>query len=380
MLHRTVVALVIALLTVACGQETSTTAPPPPSVTVIVAKPQSAANIVEIPGRVQAFRTAEVRARVDGIVQRRLYQEGSDVREGARLFLIDPRELRASLNGARAALERARATAANAQQDVERYKGLVEDRAISKQEYDAAVARLRTAQADVAQATSQLESAQLNLDYTLVTAPISGRAGRARVTEGALVSASAATLLTTIEQLDPVYVNFAQSSAELLQVRQDIAQGRLRVPELRRVGVTLSLENGTAYPHRGHLDFLDLSIDEETGTVALRAQFPNPDTVLLPGQFVRAHVEAGTLPNIIRVPQRAVQLSANSANVLVVGKDGTVASRPVKLGALNAGSWTVLSGLQAGERVIIEGLQKVAPGQKVRIATSAAAAAPAPAR
>ena len=331
---------------------------------------------MEIPGRVQAFRSAEVRARVNGIVQKRLYDEGSDVREGQDLFLIDPREMRAAVSAAEATLARAQATAANAEQDVKRYKGLVQDRAVSEQEYDAAVARLRTAQADVSQARAQLESARLNLAYTTVTAPISGRAGRARVTEGALVSASGATLLTTIEQLDPVYVNFSQSSSELLQVRQEIAQGQLRVPELRRVGVTLLLENGKPYAHAGHLDFLDLSIDQVTGTVALRAQVPNPDSALLPGQFVRARIEAGERMNVIVLPQRAVQVTARGASVLVLGPDNNVASREVTLGELREGSWIILGGIQPGERVIVDGIQKVQPGRPARVAGTGGGAPP----
>lgn len=358
-------ALPIALLLVACGND-KPAAPPLPEVGVIVVEPHSLSNVIEAPGRVQAIRTAQVRARVDGIVQRRLYDEGSDVKVGQELFLIDPQQLRASLNAAEASLVRAEATAANAAQDVERYKGLVEDQAISKQEYDAAVARLRTAEADVAQMRAQLESAKLSLSYTRVTAPIAGQAGRAQVTEGALVSASAATLLTTIEQLDPVYVNFSQSSADLLRIRGEIARGTLKAPELGRVRVHLILEDGTPYPQSGHLDFLALSIDEATGTAAVRAEFSNPQRTLLPGQFVRARIEAGVRPASYVVPQRAVVLSANEASVLIVGADDTVESRAVQVGELQGGSWVVSSGLAAGDRVIVEGLQKVQSGSKVR--------------
>src|SRR5690606_36971285 len=228
------------------------------------ADPQPMPQVEEVPGRVQAYRVAEVRARVDGIVQRRLYEEGTNVDEGQELFQIDPREMEAAVAAADAALERAEAEVANARQDVERYEGLVEDQAISAQEYDAAVARLRTAEAGVAQARAELERAQLNLGFTTVTAPISGRAGRAQVTEGALVSAASATLLTRIEQLDPVYVNFSASSGELIDVRREIAAGELEVPSLQSVRVTLLLEDGSEYAHGGYVDFLDLSIDEET--------------------------------------------------------------------------------------------------------------------
>jgi membrane fusion protein, multidrug efflux system len=362
----------LALLFLFGCREQPTVTPPPPEVGVVVARSQAVENITEVPGRVQAVRTAQVRARVDGIVQRRVYEEGTDVKAGQPLFLIDPRELRANLSAVEASLVRAEATAANAAQDVERYQGLVEDQAISKQEYDAAVARLRTAQADVAQTRAQLESAKLSLSYTSVSAPIAGRAGRAQVTEGALVSAASATLLTTIDQLDPVYVNFSQSSSDLLSIRRDIASGKLRVPELGRVEVALILEDGSNYPHKGHLDFFALSIEETTGTAAVRAEVPNPERMLVPGQFVRARIEAGVRPNNFLIPQRGVQLSANGASVFVVDEKDTVAPRPVKTGSLQGDSWVVTEGLKDGDRVIVDGLQKVQPGIPVRVAAAPA--------
>lgn len=364
-----------ALLLIACAKQEQA-APPPPEVHVVTVQPRSVRNYVEVPGRLQAVRMAEVRARVDGIVQKRLYEEGSDVAEGKELFLIDPRQMQARLSAAEATLQRAEATAANAAQDVERYKGLVAEEAISKQEFDAAVAKLRTAQADVSQMRAEVAAAGLNLNYTRVTAPIAGRAGRAQVTEGALVSASAGTLLTTIEQLDPIYVNFSQSSAELMAIRREIRAGTLKVPEFRGFKVHLELEDGTHYDKEGHLDFLDLSIDEATGTAAIRAEVPNPDRLLLPGQFVRARVEAGVRPGGMLVPQRAVTLTSQAAQVMVVGPDGKVAARAIKVGDLQGGSWVVLSGLKAGERVIIDGLQKIQPGMSVRVATAPAKAQP----
>lgn len=367
-------ALLLALA--GCSQE-APPAPPPPEVEVITVRSQQVPNVVELPGRVQAVRTAEVRARVDGIVQRRLYEEGTDVGAGQALFSIDPRELRASLGAVQASLARARANAANAQQDVNRYRPLLADQAISKQEYDAAVARLRSAQADVAQAQAQVESAQLSLGYTTVRAPISGRAGRAQVTEGALVSAAAGTLLTTIEQINPIYVNFSQSSSDLLALRRDLTAGRLNAPSLERIAVQLELEDGTSYGIAGHIDFLDLSIDEATGTAALRAEFPNPGRLLLPGQFVRARVLAGVKEGIM-VPQRAVQVTPQGGTVMVVGAKNIVEARPVRLGSLEGSNWVVLSGLKPGDKVIVSGLQKVQPGQPVRIA-GAAAAKPQPA-
>lgn len=355
-----------ALLLAACSKAAPPAAPPPPEVTIVTVASQPVMNVIELPGRLQAVRTAEVRARVDGIVQRRLYTEGTDVHAGQPLFAIDPRQLRAQLSASEASLARARATAANAAQDVARYKGLVAQQALSQQEYDAAVARLRTAEADVAQTSAQIAAARLNLSYTTVTAPIAGRAGRAAVTEGALVSGSGATLLTTIEQLDPIYANFSQSSSDVLALRNKIGSGALKVQATTRVPVHLVLEDGTLYRMAGHLDFVDMSIDEATGTAALRAEFPNPARALLPGQFVRARVEAGVQPNGLLVPQRAVTITPQGATVLVVGAKDVVESRPVTVGALQGGSWVIQSGLTAGERVVVDGLQKAAPGRPVK--------------
>nr|WP_206606426.1 efflux RND transporter periplasmic adaptor subunit [Steroidobacter cummioxidans] len=362
-------AVLYLVLLSSCGGE-APPSPPPPEVRVVTAKAQSIENISEVPGRVQAIRTSQVRARVDGIVERRLYSEGSDVKAGQTLFQIDPREYRANVSAVSATLTRNQATAANARQDVERYEGLVKEQAISQQEFDAAMARLRTAEADVAQTEAQLESARLNLSYTAVTAPIDGQAGRAQVTEGALVSASSATLLTTIEQLDPIYVNFSQSSAYLLAIRQEIAAGTLKVPELGKVGVTLLLEDGSTYPHAGHLDFLDLSIDQATGTAAVRAEFPNPEQILLPGQFVRARIEAGFRPHGFWIPQRAVLLTPTGASVLIVAEGDTIAARPVKLGEERGGRWVVLEGLKNGDRIVVDGIQKVQPGAHVRVVSA----------
>lgn len=339
---------------------------------MVTVQPRPVVNMVELPGRLEAVRTAEVRARVDGIVQRRLYEEGTDVRAGQPLFAIDPRELRAQLSAAQAALARAEATAANAAQDVGRYEGLVAQQAISQQEYDTAVARLRTARADVAQARAQVEAARLNLGYTTVTAPISGRAGRAEVTEGALVSAASATLLTRIEQVDPIYTNFSQSSSDLLAIRREITAGDLEVPELHRVEAHLVLEDGSVYSRPGHLDFFDLSIDEATGTTALRAEFANPDRMLLPGQFVRVRIEAGVRPQGLLIPQRAVTVTPQGATVMAVGANDVAESRPVTLGDLQGGDWLILDGLAAGDRVIVDGLQKAQPGKPVRVITGEA--------
>jgi membrane fusion protein, multidrug efflux system len=362
--------LAFALVLEGCGND-SPPAAPPPEVSVYTVTSGTIANVIELPGRIQAVRTAEVRARVDGIVQQRLYNEGSDVTAGSGLFRIDPRELRANLNAVLATLQRNQATAARAAQDVSRYQGLIADQAISKQEYDAAIAKLRTAQADVALARAQVESARLSLGYATVTAPISGRVGRAQVTEGALVNAGAGTLLTTIEQTNRVYVNFAQSSSDVLRIRQDIAAGKVKIPSLGGVTVTLILENGSTFAPIGRLDFLDSSIDQATGTAALRAEFPNPGRLLLPGQFVRARIEAGQRPDGIIVPQRAVKVTPQGSTVMVIGAKNVATARPVKLGDLQGANWVITEGLKAGDRVIVDGLQKVMPGQPVRIAKQA---------
>lgn len=366
----------LVMLVASCSQQPAPTAPPAPEVEIIAVKTEDIPNIIELPGRVQAVRRAEVRARVDGIVQKRLYDEGSDVAAGQPLFKIDPGQLSANLAAAQATLARAQSALTNAQQDVDRYRPLLEGQAISKQEFDTAVARLRAAEADVAQARAQVESAQLSLSYTTVDAPIAGRAGRAEVTEGALVSAAGGTLLTTIEQLDPIYVNLSQSSAHVLALRRDINAGRVTMPALNRIPVRLELEDGVMYGETGHIDFFDLAIDESTGTAALRAEFANPRRLLLPGQFVRAHIEAGSRAGGALIPQRAVEMTREGGTVLVVNAENVVEQRKVQLGELRGAEWVVLDGLGAGDKVIVNGLQKAQPGQTVRIAAPAAAPQP----
>ncbi|MAF29495.1 MAG: efflux transporter periplasmic adaptor subunit [Croceicoccus sp.] len=327
-------------------------------------------NIVELPGRVAAIRTAEVRARVTGIVQRRLYTEGTDVGEGQPLFRIDPSELQASYAQSEASLDRAKATAANARAVVERYRPLVDENAISRQEYDAAVAAMREADANVAQLRAQLRAAGLQLGYTTVRAPISGRAGRAQVTEGALVSQPEGTLLTTVEQIDRVYVTFNQSATELLRTQRAIASGEIDLPDRNAIDVQILFPDGSAYPITGKIDFLAVSVQETTGTVEVRAEVPNPNYQLLPGEFVRGRVTVGTRRNAVSVPQAAVMLADDGGSVYVVGKDGMVEARKVTLGEMVEGRWIVESGLRPGDEVIVSRLQTLRPGMPVTVANT----------
>jgi membrane fusion protein (multidrug efflux system) len=351
------------LLLPSCGNNGGAPpAPPPPEVAVITIAPVALARQVDLPARVAPVRTAEVRARVDGIVEERLFVEGTDVGRGTPLFRIDSRPLRASLDVQTATVRRAEAEAANAQREVARFAPLVPRGAISRQEYEAAQARLARARADVGSAQAQVRQAQLTLGYTTVTAPIAGRVGRAEATEGALASQASGTLLTRIEQLDPIYVNFAVTSDDLMALRRAEMGG---APPISRT-VMLLLPDGSDYGMTGTLNFLDQSVDPSTGTVGVRATFRNPLRLLLPGQFVRVRIEAGTDPNGISVPQRAVQMTTGGGSVMVVGAGNIPVVRPVTLARLAGGNWVVTKGLSPGERVIVDGLQQVRPGAPVK--------------
>ncbi len=336
---------------------------PPPLVEAITVRAQDVPNIIELPGRIEAVRTAEVRARSDGIVQRRLFQEGTDVRAGQPLFQIDARDLTAVAAQARAALSRAEAARTNAAAVVRRYAPLVPERAISGQEFDAAKAALAQETANVADARAALARAQLALSYATVRAPIAGRAGRAQVTEGALVSAASATLLTTIEQPAPVYAVFSQSNAAMLDLRQSGGAG---AAPLSQVAVRLELANGRDYGAAGRLDFADQVVDPQTGSQTLRAVFPNPARLLLPGQFVRGRIAVGNTSGVL-LPARAIQFGQRGASVSIVAADGTVSARPVELAGQSGSGWVLKSGVKPGERVITDGWQKVQPGQKVQV-------------
>ncbi|SNS42399.1 membrane fusion protein, multidrug efflux system [Noviherbaspirillum humi] len=341
-------------------------APPPPEVAVVTVTPERLAIFNELPGRLEATRVAQVRARVPGIVQKRAFREGSDVKAGDVLYRIDPSAYQATLNSAEATVARAEANLAQANMKAQRYKPLVETNAISKQEYDDAVTATKQATADLAAAKATRETARLNLGYATITAPISGRIGRSLVTEGALVGQGEATLMATIQQLDPIYVNLTQSSTELARLQQALRSGQLKSVGKDGARVTLVTEDGKNTGISGKLLFSDVTVEESTGSVILRAEFPNSDRALLPGMYARARIEQAVDEQAITVPQQAVQRGTEGAYVMLVGADGKVAPRPIKTGTAQGNKWIITDGLKGGEKVIVEGLQKVKPGAPAR--------------
>lgn len=343
-----------ALLALAgCGRTQQNFAMPPPQVGVITVQSEPLPITTELPGRIDPVRVAQVRARVDGIVLHRNFREGADVTNGEVLYEIDPAPYKAALDSANASLMQA-------EQLVERYKPLVGINAVSKQDYDNAVSA-------AAQAKAAQEIAAVNFGYCTVTAPISGKVGTALVTEGALVSQSAATEMAVVTQLDPIYFDFTESSTELLKLRQEFDSGQLKKVAPGEAKVTLLLEDGTVYPHEGKLLFSDVTVDPTTGMVTLRAEFPNPDDLLLPGMFARAQLEQAVDSNAITVPQRGVTYGADGKPAVVaLTPDNKVEILPVTVSSAVGNDWIVTSGLKAGDRVILEGLQKVQPGMVVQ--------------
>jgi membrane fusion protein, multidrug efflux system len=381
-------------LLAACGPAGQAQTPPgggmpPPEVGVMTVTPGDVGLVTELPGRLEASRVAQVRARAAGIVQERLFREGSDVRAGQPLFKIDPAPYAAQAASAQAALARAEANLVQASALAKRYKPLVEANAVSKQDYANAVAAEQQALAEVAAAKAAVQTADINLNYATVTAPISGRIGRALVTEGALVGQGEATQLAMIQQINPMYVNFTQSASEVLGLRRSLAEGRLkRAPGQEGALVRVMLEDGSEYPQPGRLLFSDLSVDPTSGQITLRAEVPNPNGMLLPGLYVRVRLEQAKASNAVLVPQQAVTRSPQGDSVMVVDKQGQVSPRNVKIGNQQGGQWVVLGGLQAGELVMVDGFQKLRPGAPVKsvpwtpqgAAPAAAAAASAPAK
>ncbi len=357
--HLTTTAIFAAMLVLAaCGAKeggapqapAGGAAPPPPEVDVVTVSTGTATLTQDLPGRLEAHRTAQVRARVEGIIEKRLFTEGSDVKAGDTLFQIDARNYQAAYDSAKADVGVVRQTA-------ERYRLLLEAKAVSQQDYDLAEARLK-------QAEAALSRAQLDLENTHVPAPIAGRIGRAQVTEGALVGRGEATLLATIEQVDPLYANFTQPGADVLRLQQAFKSGRLK-----RAGsaqVELVLEDGSVYPQPGKLLFSNLAVDPGTGSVSLRAEFPNPKQELLPGMFARIRFPEASADNSIRMPQRAVQTGPQGQSVMVVNAEGKMEPRPVKTGGMAGGDFIITEGLKPGDQVIVNGLQKARPGTQVK--------------
>lgn len=340
---------------------------PPPAVGVVTVAQQAVPMQVELPGRVEALRTAQVRARVNGVVLRRLFTEGSEVKAGQPLFQIDPAPYQAQLDSAQASLVKAQANLAQAAAQAERNKPLVDAKAISQQEYISSVASAKQAEADVAAAKAAVQTAKLNLDYAYVTAPISGRIGRALVTEGALVTSAEATQLALIQQTSSVYVNFTQSANEVQQLRRALSAGKLRSAGANAAQVRIVLDDGAETAKPGKLLFTDLSVDSSSGQVTLRAEVPNADGILLPGQYVRVRLAQAEVPSAVLLPQQAVTRDATGDTVQVVGGDNKPEIRKVKVGSAEGNQWVVLDGLKPGEQVIADGFQKMfVPGAPVK--------------
>ncbi|WP_024302857.1 efflux RND transporter periplasmic adaptor subunit [Pseudogulbenkiania sp. MAI-1] len=378
----TVATLAAVAALAGCGekqaQQPGTANQPPQEVGIVTVKQESLALSTELPGRLNPYRVAEVRARAAGIVLKQVFREGSDVKQGELLFRIDPAPLQASLLSAQASLAKSEATLAQAKLQEGRYKELVAVNAVSKQDYDNAVAAVKQGQADVAAGKAAVQTAKLNLGYTTVTSPIPGRIGKAQVTEGALVGQNEPTLLATVQQLDPIYLDFTQSSTEMLRLRRAFESGELESVAPGQAKVRLVLEDGSEYPQTGKLLFSDVTVDQSTGMVTLRAEFPNPKHELLPGMYARARLAQAVDKQALTIPQPALQRGqGGSASVMLVGADNKVQVQQVKAETAVGDKWVITSGLKAGDRVIVQGLQKVRPGVPVKpvpVAASAPAA------
>ncbi|MFY1855987.1 MexX/AxyX family multidrug efflux RND transporter periplasmic adaptor subunit [Achromobacter xylosoxidans] len=374
---RTLALVSVLLLVSACSKkEAPEAAKAPAEIGVIVAKATPTSVASELPGRLEPYREAEVRARVAGIVTRRLYEEGQEVARGAPLFQIDPAPLQAAYDSEAAALARAQANLSAAADKLRRYADLVSDRAISERDHAESVAEERQARAEVALAKANLQSARLRLEYARVTSPIDGRARRALVTEGALVGEGQATPLTVVQQLDPIYVNFSQPAAEVMQLQKQIRAGALEGVAPDRMRVRLLLPDGSEYGQGGTLSFADLAVDPGTDNVTMRALFDNPDRVLLPGMYVRVRLEQAVNRDTYLVPRDALLRNADGAHLLVAGDDGELRSVAVAAHRLLGPNWVITEGLEGGERVVVENAAQLAPGQKIKPVERAAPSAP----
>ncbi len=341
--------------------------PPVPEVAIVTIAPQPLSLTTELPGRTSAFRVAEIRPQVNGIVQKRLFTEGSTVEAGQLLYQIDPAQFQAALDSAEASLHKAKTYLPSVRLRAERYRELLAENAVSQQDYDDAAAAMEQARAEIGFWEAEVAKARISLDYTRVIAPVSGRIGKSNVTAGALVTAYQPTPLSTIQQMDPIYVDVAQSSAELLRLKQGLESGRLSADAENGKKVKILLEDGTSYPLEGLLQFRDVTVDPTTGTFTLRIVVPNPEYLLLPGMFVRAVVQEGIAQQAILVPQQGVSRNPKGEPLaLVVDAAGTVHQRKLTLGRAIGNKWLVTSGLSSGDRVIVEGMQKVRPGAAVK--------------
>jgi membrane fusion protein (multidrug efflux system) len=362
--------MVALLLGVMAGCSSKPNAPmqmPAPEVGVIAVSAQTIPVTTEFPGRIDAIRVAEVRARATGIILKRMFEEGSEVKEGDQLFQIDPAPLQANLDSAKASLAKAEAVLTQTHAKADRYKELLAINAVSKQDNEDATAAALQAKADVETAKANVETVSLNLGYASVTAPITGKIGEAKVTEGALVSQTDATQLAVIQQLDPIYFDFTESSTDVLKLRSSFDKGQLQKVAADEAKVTLLLEDGTTYQYPGKLLFSDITVDPSTGMITLRSQFPNPDHLLLPGMFARVQLEQGIDQHAVTVLQRAAALKGDgTATVMVVGAENKVEARTIKLGDALDDKWIVADGLKDGDTVIVEGLQKIKPGMVVK--------------
>lgn len=384
-------AVAAALALAACGgkddaaakQAAAAQQAPAPVVGVVTVQPQEVVLSTDLPGRLEAHRSADVRAQVGGIIKKRLFQEGTYVRAGQALYQLDDATYAASLESARAQLASAQAALAKANADISRYKPLVDADAISKQEYDAAVAAQRSGEASVKAAQAAIRSAQINVNYSRITAPISGFIGQSKVSEGTLLSAGDTTVLANIQQTDPMYVNITQSAGDVMKLRQDIADGKMQSVN-GRVAVDILLENGQKYAHQGRLLFADPTVDETTGQVKLRVEVPNPDNVLLPGLYVRASLPQGAIAQAYLVPLQAVTRGQQDT-VMIVNAQGGMEPRVVTVSGQKDGQWIITGGLQSGDKVIVGGLsiagmmqaKKVTPKEWTPDSQTAAPAAPA---
>lgn len=370
----TISMLVLSMALVGCGKNSEEQAKagasaqqqmPPTQVGVLVAQPQSVEQSVELSGRTSAYQVSEVRPQASGVILKRLFAEGSFVRAGQALYEIDDRTNRATMDNAKAALLRQEANLNALRVKEGRYRQLVNSNAVSKQEYDDILAQVKLAEADVAATKASLQNAEINLGYSVVRAPISGQSNRSSVTAGALVTANQAAPLVTIQQLDPIYVDINQSSAELLRLRQQLSQGKL--DQSNNTKVKLKLEDGSDYPIEGQLAFSDVSVDPSTGTVTLRAVFDNPNHLLLPGMFANARIAQGVIPNAYLIPQAAVTRTPTGQATLMVSNDkGIVETRLVTTAGVQGQNWIITEGLKTGDRVIVDGVAKVKEGAKVQ--------------